>query len=124
MIRPTFCVMIASEEDGDDHQERGGMRWQAHGHRATRPATVTGKGRWPGSGAPAHPPHHVLVHWLPGHQDHRGEDDSQRPHGQGDSRLGGRPFMPHPACEARKYDSVADLRFSVATRSDEAGPIQ
>jgi len=80
----------------DDHQEQRDLRWQAHGHRAIRPVTVTGNGHWPGSGAPADPPHHIPVRWLPGHEDHRGENDCQRPHGQGDSRLGSRPCMPHP----------------------------
>ena len=62
-----------------------------------RPVTVTGNSRRPGSGAPAHPPHHVPVHWLPGHQDHRGQGDCQRPHGKGDGRPGDRPCMLHPA---------------------------
>jgi len=81
----------------DDHQEQGGWRWQAHRHGASRPVTVTGNGRRPGSGAEANSPHHVPVHWLPGYQDHRGQDDCQRPHGKGDSRLSDRPCVLHPA---------------------------
>jgi hypothetical protein len=86
----------------DDHQEQGGWRWQAHRHRASRPVTVTDNGRRRGSGAPVHPPHHVPVHWLPGHQDHRGQSDCQRPHGKGDGRLGDRPCTLHPASIGRR----------------------
>jgi hypothetical protein len=85
------------ERIADDHQEQGGWRWQAHRHGASRSVTVTDNGRWPGSGAQAHSPHHVPVHWLPGHEDHRGQNDCQRPHGKGDSRLSDRPCVLHPA---------------------------
>jgi len=80
----------------DDDQEQGGSRWQAHGHSASRPVTVLDNRCPPASGAAAHPPRHVPVHWLTGHQDHRGENDRQRPRGKGDSRLDNRPCTPHP----------------------------
>jgi hypothetical protein len=85
------------ERIADDHEEQGGWRWQAHRHGASRPVTVTDYGRRPGGGAQAHSPHHVPVHWLPGHQDHRGQNDCQRPHGKRDSRMSGRPCVLHPS---------------------------
>jgi hypothetical protein len=83
------------ERIAHDHEKQGGWRWQAHRHGASRPVTVTDNGRRPGSGAQA--PHHVPVRWLPGHQDHRGQNDCQRPHGKGDSHLSDRPCVLDPA---------------------------
>ncbi len=66
------------------------MRWQVHGHRASRLVTVAGNGPRPGRGAPVRQPHHVPVHRLPGHKDQRGGNDCQWPHGKGDSHPGDR----------------------------------
>jgi hypothetical protein len=100
----------------DDHQEQGGSRWQAHRHGASRLVTVTDNGRRPSECAHAHPPHHVPVHWLPGYQDHRGQDDRQRPHGNRDSRLSDRPCVLHPASIGRARPMLAEVAAVLSER--------
>ena len=78
----------------DHGQEQAGSYWP-YGRRANRPVSVLDNGWPPVSGDAAHPPHHVPVHWLPGHQDHRGENDGQRPRAKGNGRLGDGPCSPH-----------------------------
>ena len=94
---PARCGERDPQRIADDHQEQGGRRWQAHRHRASWPVTVTDNGRPAAAGILRT---RRITYWFtgsPATRITRGENDCQRPHGKGDSCMGDRPCMLHPA---------------------------